>query len=623
MEKRVKLMILLLVGVIGFMGYRIFNGAITKTVYQSDVQYVIGVSQANMRESWRIALINEIQEEAEKYPNIRIITADATSSLDKQEKDVDKLLDYGIDLLIISPYDSDQLTEKVSEVYQDGIPVIVMDRSVEGFDYNLFIGPDNNLIGKQGGECALELLKDRPKKVLELCATAGSLQSQERSDGFDSVIMNHPKIERIVRDLESDMKDPAYDAVLAMEEELEGVSLIFANNDSVAFGAYEALKDRNLDSQIQVIGCDGFTGVNEGVNLVLQGKLAATISCPTGGKEAVQYAMNILRKENGVPKQVILRSHTIYQQNASEYLASLDKQTVDDGRKITVGYSQVGQESKWRLANTRSIQDAAKEFNIELLFDSADQSQEKQIAAIRDYIEAKVDVVVVSPVVEVGWDEVLKEAREAGIPVVMSDRRIETEDDLTTTYIGADFMEEGRRAMRWLKEHVESDKEVMTIMEIQGTEGATPTEERKNGFYDVLGENRQFQIAVSDYGDFTYKGGKKVVEDYLRGNKWDLDIIYSHNDDMALGAIEALEEHGLNPGTDITIVSVDATKEAFEAMVAGKLNCSVECSPLLGPPLMKAIRDMVAGKEMPLRIITEEKVYDESDAESVIKTRAY
>ena len=260
---------------------------------------------------------------------------------------------------------------------------------------------------------------------------------------------------------------------------------------------------------------------------------------------------------------------------------------------------------------------------MELLFDSGDQSQEKQIEAIRRFIREKVDVIVVSPVVENGWDAVLKEAKEAGIPVVMSDRRIETGDDLTTTYIGADFLEEGRRAMRWLKEHVKPEQGNARILEIQGSEGATPTEERKKGFFEILEQNPRYEIVYTDYGDFTYDGGKRVIEEYISSHSWDVDIIYSHNDDMALGAIEALEAHGLNPGKDITVVSVDATKEAFQAMIDGKLNCAVECSPLLGPPLMKAIRDMIAEKEMPLRIITEEKVYDQSNAEAVIKNREY
>ena len=140
---------------------------------------------------------------------------------------------------------------------------------------------------------------------------------------------------------------------------------------------------------------------------------------------------------------------------------------------------------------------------------------------------------------------------------------------------------------------------------------------------EVLKECPKYEIVYSDHGDFTYEGGKRIVEEYLRKKEWDIDIIYAHNDDMALGAIEALEDNGIEPGTDVKIVSVDGTKNAFQAMAEGKLNCTVECNPLLGPPLMKAIRDMIAGREMPVRIITEEKVYDQSMAEELINSRVY
>lgn len=612
------MLLLLLVCIAVYMGNQ--GGA----DHKDEVEYVIGVSQANMREAWRLELIQEIEEEAKKYQNIRMIATDATADVDKQEQDVDKLLLFGIDLLIISPCDTGRMTEKVKEVYQSGIPVIVMDRGVEGFDYSLFIGPDNDMIGRQAGEAVVELLDGRPGRVLKLCGNVAAIQNQERIQGFDSIVQEYAQITLEAHYMDKELKDTAYDAIISMEGKLKGMDVIFANSDYVAQGAYEALRDMGMEQSIQIVGSDGFTGEDEGVDMVMQGKIAATVSCPTGGKEAIQYAINILQQESGVPKQVILRSHTITKQNAKEYLAGLEKEAADAGDMITMGYSQVGQESKWRLANTRSIQEAAKEFNIELIFDDADQSQEKQIAAIRRFIKEKVDVIVVSPVVETGWDQVLKEAKAAGIPVVMSDRKVVTrEKDLTTTYIGADFLEEGRRAMRWIRDNISPGKEKMNILELKGNKGASPTEERGKGFAEVLKECPEYQIIYSEYGDFTYEGGKEVVEQYLQSHDWDVDIIYAHNDDMALGAIETLEQHGISPGTDVKIISVDGTEDAFHAMVAGKLNCAVECNPLLGAPLMKAVRDMVAGKEMPVRIITEEKVYDQSVAEDLISQRAY
>lgn len=592
--------------------------------YKDEIEYVIGVSQANMREAWRVALIQEIEEEARKYQNIRIVTTDATSDAEKQKQDVDNLLSFGMDLLIISPCDTGKLTEKIKEVYQGGTPVIVMDRGVEGFDYSLFIGPDNEMIGRQAGACVAELMGGTPGKVLGLCGNAYSIQSEERLRGFQSVVENYPGIDFNACYMERDLKDTAYDMIFELKEELEQVDVIFANSDYVAQGVCGALSDMGGFEDIRIVSCDGFTGEDEGVDMVKKEKLDATISCPTGGREAIQYAINILKQESGVPKQVILRSHTITKENAGQYLADLQRECVDDGRTITVGYSQVGHESGWRLANTRSIQEAAGEFNVELLFEDADQSREKQITAIRRFIQEKVDVIVVSPVVATGWDEVLKEAKEAGIPVVMSDRKVETEeDDLTTTYIGADFLEEGRRAMRWISQNIPAGPSPARIMELKGNQGASPTVERGKGFEEVLEECPDYQIVYSEHGDFTYEGGRSIVEDYLKDREWDIDIIFSHNDDMALGAIEALEAHGISPGSDVVIVSVDGTKDAFEAMIDGKLNCAVECNPLLGAPLMKAIRDMVAGKEMPVRIITEEKVYDQSMAAELIAERAY
>lgn len=623
-EKKIKWAVLAAGALFLFLGLAFYMKRRDQADYADEIEYVIGVSQADMREAWRVALIQEIEEEAGKYENIRIVTTDATADVEKQKLDVDNLLQFGIDLLIISPCDTGELTEKIKEVYQGGTPVIVMDRGVEGFDYSLFIGPDNEMIGRQAAKCAAELLDGQAGTVLKLCGNAYSIQSKERLQGFDSIVQAYPEIKIETHFMEKDLKDTAYDAIFSMKEKLEKVDVIFANSDYVAQGAYEALEDMGLEKNIRIVGCDGFTGEGEGVDMVLQEKIAATISCPTGGREAIQYAINILRQESGVPKQVILRSRTITKENASEYLASLEKECVDDGKTITVGYSQVGQESAWRLANTKSIKEAAEEFNISLLFDDADQSQEKQIAAIRRFIREEVDVIVVSPVVETGWDEVLKEANIAGIPVVMSDRKVETEEnDLTTTYIGADFLEEGRRAMRWIRENVQADGEKIHIMELKGNEGASPTVERRKGFEEVLEECPDYQIIYSEYGDFTYDGGKKIVEEYLQNEEWDVDIVFSHNDDMALGAIEALENHGISPGKDVVIVSVDGTRKAFEAMIDGKLNCSVECSPLLGAPLMKAIRDMVAGREMPVRIITEEKVYDQSIAAELLKQRIY
>ncbi len=602
----------------------------------ADVEYIIGVSQANMREPWRLVLTREIQEEAKKYPNVRLVFTDATQDSKKQVADIERLLGYGIDLLIVSPTNAEELTPVVSRVYQS-IPVIVLDRAVEGYDYSLFIGPDNQRIGRQAGQAvarmAQTLLSDRvpgeqtDMQVLEVFAESNSLATAERSAGFMEEIAANQNISVRPFALKNQLRDTAEDALLQNEEVLSGVDVVFAHSDDIALGVSRALHALHKDGSIRIISIDGYSGENGGLELVKKGIISQTVTCPTGGKEAVRYAIEILDHVEGVPKQVILRSHSIMGVSDVESYERMRQSLPRElTRSIRVGYAQVGQESSWRLANNASIQSAAYAFHIELTAIDANQSQQRQVEAVRSFIEDQVDVIVISPVVNTGWDEVLREASEAGIPVLLSDRNIEVPDeDMFLTFIGADFKEEGRRAMRWILNNVPANEDgrVMNIMELQGTVGATPTVERKQGFEMLLEKNARYRIVHSESGDFTLDGGKRIVERYLKEHDWDIDIIFAHNDDMALGAIEALEEHGLRPGKDIKIVSVDGTRAALNAIVAGKLNCSVECSPLLGPQLMKAVADLMAGKELPLRIITDEVVFTEENAKKSLPGRTY
>jgi galactofuranose transport system substrate-binding protein len=295
-----------------------------------------------------------------------------------------------------------------------------------------------------------------------------------------------------------------------------------------------------------------------------------------------------------------------------------------EDKKITLGFAQVGAESAWRTANTVSVKQAAKDAGVNLKFSDAQQKQENQIKAIRSYIAQKVDVIAFSPVVESGWEPVLTEAKNAKIPVILTDRNIDVKDkSLYVTMIGSDFLEEGRRGGRWLEEHYKNDKGPINIVELQGTVGSAPANDRHAGLMEVIKNDPKFKIIASQSGDFTLAGGKQVMEAFAKTYGKQINVVYAHNDDMALGAIQAMEEAGLKPGTDISVVSFDATKGGFEAMVAGKINVDVECSPLLGPQLMQAAKDIVAGKQLPKRITTEETVFPMSVAAQVLPTRKY
>ncbi|BFO56242.1 ABC transporter substrate-binding protein [Acidovorax sacchari] len=293
-------------------------------------------------------------------------------------------------------------------------------------------------------------------------------------------------------------------------------------------------------------------------------------------------------------------------------------------KPIVLGFSQVGAESEWRTANTESIKAAARDAGIELKFSDAQQKQENQIKAIRSFIAQRVDVIAFSPVVESGWEPVLREAKAAKIPVVLTDRAVNTRDtSLYVTFMGSDFVEEGRKAGRWLVEKMKDSKGDVNIVELQGTVGSAPAIDRKKGFEEVVKADPKFKIIRSQTGDFTRAKGKEVMEAFLKAEGRKINVLYAHNDDMAIGAIQAIEEAGMKPGKDITIISIDAVKGAFEAMMAGKLNVTVECSPLLGPQLMAAVKDIKAGKTVPKRIVTEEGIFPMETAAQEFPKRKY
>ena len=287
---------------------------------------------------------------------------------------------------------------------------------------------------------------------------------------------------------------------------------------------------------------------------------------------------------------------------------------------LVVGFSQIGAESEWRTGNTASIKETAEELGVELLFSDAQQKQENQIKAIRTFIAQQVDVIGVSPIVETGWESVFQEAKDAGIPIILVDRRADVSEDLYATHLGSDFVEEGRRAARVLVNLLEGQG---NIVELVGTVGSAPANDRYVGFREVLEEYPEMKIIASESADFTRAKGKEVMEEFLNQYGDQIDALYAHNDDSALGAIKAIEAYGLKPGEDIIIVSVDAIRDAFQAMIDGKLNATVECNPLLGPQFFELALKVVNREEVPKWIPSNEGVYFPENAAEVLPTRKY
>lgn len=295
---------------------------------------------------------------------------------------------------------------------------------------------------------------------------------------------------------------------------------------------------------------------------------------------------------------------------------------------IVVGYAQVGAESDWRTANTESFKSTfTKENGYELIFDDAQQKQENQIKAIRSFIQQEVDYIVVAPVVETGWETVLEEAKEAGIPVILSDRQMDVSDDsLYECWVGGNFNKEGEDAAAWLKTYLEEQgrgEEEINIVTLQGTIGASAQVGRTEGFASGMQDN--WVMLDKQTGEFTQSKGQEVMESFLKQYP-DIDVVVCENDNMAFGAIDAIKAAGktCGPDGDIIIFSFDAVAAAFDSMIAGDLNAAFECNPLHGPRVAEIIQKLEAGESVEKIQYVDEAYFDTSmDLEAIKATRAY
>ena len=288
---------------------------------------------------------------------------------------------------------------------------------------------------------------------------------------------------------------------------------------------------------------------------------------------------------------------------------------------ITVGFAQTGSESGWRSANTESMKEAFSEENgFDLVFNAADNKPEAQIAAVRNFINQGVDAIVLAPIVSDGWDDVLQEAKDAGIPVILEDRTVSAPDDLYESWIGLDFEKEGQTAGEWVAEAVGTEPANLVILE--GTTGSSAATDRQTGF-DAAVEGTDITVLDSQTGNFTRAEGKTVMEGFLQKFGGEINVLFAHNDDMGLGALDAIKAAGLVPGQDIKIVTIDAVKDGMTALANGEFNFIVECNPLLGEKTAEVVKSVVAGESVDKQYIVEDQSFTPEQAKEVLDSRPY
>lgn len=272
-------------------------------------------------------------------------------------------------------------------------------------------------------------------------------------------------------------------------------------------------------------------------------------------------------------------------------------QVPESGEGLTIGFAQVGSESAWRTAFSEAVIAEAEARGINLLFSDGQQRQENQISALRSFIAQGVDAIILAPVVETGWDEVLQEAADNEIPVVIVDRNVTADRSLWVTRVSSDFVHEGRLAAAWLAQATAGD---CAIVELQGTVGSSAALDRQQGFNEVIALFDNMEIVLTQSGDFTRTGGKEVMESFLNTmDPAEICAVWAHNDDMLIGATQAMEEAGVDPGDDILTISVDAIPDIFLAMSEGKANATVELSPNMGGPAFDAVVAYLNGETLP------------------------
>ena len=293
--------------------------------------------------------------------------------------------------------------------------------------------------------------------------------------------------------------------------------------------------------------------------------------------------------------------------------------------ELLLGFCQLGSESAWRIGNTRDIEDEAEKNGVSLMLENANQKQENQIAAIRRFIAYKVDVIAFSPIVEEGWENVLAEAKNAGIPVILVDRDVSADTkELTRCLIGADFYQEGVMAAEYLIRKADSlGMEHVGIVEITGTENSTPMRQRQAGFMDTIRGDERMTVIESVNGDFLKSRGAECMRYLLDTYDSGIDVVFSHNDEMTLGALPEIEKAGLVPGKDVIIISIDGGQEAIDVLKEGRINCVVECTPKLGKALMETAFKLKAGEEVDTLIHPVEQMFSDEQDPAQIAPRGY
>lgn len=558
---------------------------------EAPVRFLIGVSQANLSEPWRISMTDEIQRQAALHPELRVIVADASDSLGKQIGDLEKFEGLGVDLLIVSPLESEAITPTVTRLYQS-IPVIVLNRSVANYDYTLFIGPDNGRIGQEAGRFVARTLRDSGGEVLEVLGRSGSPPTLERAQGFRQEIAKNPLIRLQSAVLANWLRDGAEDLVLERLRADDPPRVIFAHNDAMAYGAWLAAERLGLEKRITFLGVDGLPGPRGGLELLRTGILDGTFLSPTGGKEAVEYALALLKGQGEQPKKVILGTRFLTQADLDQDVPTLPPAP----RPLpTVGYLASTGSDGWH----RQLRESAE---------AALGTRGWTLVRLDTELPPGLDAVVVDASDGSADDRHRREAVEAlarsrGLPLFrLGPQPPPGDDGGWVLALGPDAAEEGRRAGRWMV-----SAGIRRVFEIAGPTDAAGSLERSSGLREATGEATSTLITARVATDGTRSAARQAVDTALDAGL-PFDGVFAHNDETALGALDALIARGLVTGAKVRVAGVGGGEAALEALKRGDLACLVRSPSHLGPLLRDDLNRTLDDPGVSRRLVTSHDV---------------
>ncbi|WP_113674914.1 substrate-binding domain-containing protein [Vallitalea guaymasensis] len=588
--------ILILIPII-IIAFFIINSLTSKSSKDPQIDYLIGMSHPNLSEEWQILVNEQMKNEAEKIDNLSVIFTNAGSSTYKQVKDINMLMDYGIDLLIITVNDANVLGPLISEINKK-IPVIVLDRDVSNYDFTLYIGPDYYSLGKKAGERVVSLLGKDGGKVIEVRGPIEEPSVVELSHGFDYIINQHPNI-NILTSISSEwLTSQTEERMNRLLKKINDFDIVFAHNNAMALGAYYASKTEDLD--IKLIGVSGLMS-NKYRAYLEEGILDTTFLCPIGGKESIDYAIDILNGENDIPRKIILNTIPITKENMNGIESDPIKR-----ESIKLGYIDSYTSDSFNLETTYTAFEKEK---IELIYRninsnlSIKQQHGEQLEAIKKLIDNDVDMIAISPVVSSGWDKVLNLAKQKNIPVIFLNNMVNSKENLWTTYVGSDYYDQGKLAASYLVNNVYNMKNDIVIAEIRGHNKSASTIQRTEGFNQVINGYSRINVKYRVDTDLSFEEAYKQMKRILGDDK--VNVVFTHEEDISYGALKAIKDHGLTIGKDIIMVttcnSVDISMNNHD------ISCLVQSYPVTQSQLIKVVRDYMNGIS-PKKVINKDKL---------------